>query len=363
MGRRRRIVVYTDLWYTIYMQRAVLTKNRRDKFFDNLLKKSGINLDGLAVKYGVSGRTLRDWRRGKFLPSVEIMVALAKDFHLKLPPFKTRSQYWYAIKSSRKAALIRMTLYGPPGTPAGRRKGGLVSQRNRRKNPEVYRALGCIVPKTFPVLRHSENLAELFGIFLGDGSITGGQVRVSLDRFADRLYAIFVARLMKKMLGEEPARFERESTTELYTSGVELVKLLEKMGLSRGSKVANQVKIPEWIMANQQYAYACLRGLFDTDGGIYIHHHGNEKRRWHNLGWCFTNHSLPLVVNARAILTSAGITPRGNEKRIFLYAVPEIRKFMEIIGSSNPKNIDKYQTYMKNFYNYEWKQRKGGRVG
>lgn len=355
-------MVDAKLWYNVYMQRAVLAEKERNQFFDTLLKRSGLGLDSIAIRYGISGRTLRDWRRGKFLPSVKMMQIMARDFRLKLPQFKTRAQYWYAIKSARKAALARMALHGPPGTSEGRRKGGLISQQNRRKNPEIYRALGCIIPKTFRVPKRSKDLAELFGILLGDGSITDGQVRVSLDRFADRLYAAFVARLMKKTLGEKPVRFERESTIELYISGVELVKLLEKLGLCRGSKVAHQVGIPEWIMANHQYAFACLRGLFDTDGGIYIHHHRNKKQRWHNLGWCFTNHSLPLVADSRTILTLAGITPRGNERRIFLYAVSEIRRFMNTISSSNPKNIAKYQAYMKKFYNYEWKQRKGGRV-
>ncbi len=29
---------------------------------------------------------------------------------------------------------------------------------------------------------------------------------------------------------------------------------------------------------------------------------------------------------------------------------------MEKIGSSNPKNINKYNYYMDHFYNYEWKK-------
>ncbi len=124
----------------------------------------------------------------------------------------------------------------------------------------------------------------------------------------------------------------------------------------------HQVKNPEWIMRNQKYARACLRGLFDTDGGIYIHKHGNKKSRWNNLGWCFTNYSLPLVIDVKEVLRSNGIRPRGNERRVFLYAISEIRKFMEIIGSSNSKNIDKYQRYMKYCYNYEWKKRKDGRA-
>lgn len=355
-------MVYTDLWYTDGMQRAVFTKKDRDQFFNNLLVKSKASLGSIAAQYNISGRTLRDWRRGKFFPSVEKLKAIANDFELKLPSFKTRPQYWYTIKGARKGALARMALYGPPGTLEGRRKGGLVSQRNRRENPEKYRALGCLIAKTFSTPDFSKELAELFGIILGDGTVTNTQVRVSLDRSADREYVSFVSKLIEQITGEEPSKYIRESTVELCLSGVELVKLFEKLGLKKGNKVAQQVKIPDWIMSNRKYAFACLRGLFDTDGGLYIHKHGNGKWQWNNLGWCFTNYSLPLVTDVKKILLSANITPKGNEKRIFLYAVPEIRKFMNTIGSSNPKNIDKYQMYMKHFYNYEWKIRKGGRV-
>lgn len=342
------------------MQRIVLTKKKRDQFFNDLLKKSGVSLDILAGRYDVSGRTFRDWRRGKFFPSLEKLKTISENFRIKLPSFKILPQYWYITsKNARKAALIRAMLYGSPGTPEGRRKGGLISQQNRRENPKKYRALGCTIPKIAPILKPSKKLAELFGIILGDGSITNTQVRISLDRFADREYAFFVAKLVKLVLKEEPSKFNRESTVELYLSGVELVKSLEKMGLKRGNKVVHQIKIPEWIMRNREYARACLRGLFDTDGGLYIHKHGKGKLRWNNLGWCFTNYSLPLMISVKKILEFNGIKPRGNERRIFLYAVPEIRKFMEIIGSSNFKNIDKYQRYMKYSYNYEWKKRKG----
>ncbi len=336
------------------MERAVLLKKDRDKFFNDLLEKSKTNLEVLAIRYSISGRTLRDWRRGKFYPSLKILKRISKDFKIKLPSIKVVPQYWYITsENARRAALKRMELYGPPGTPEGRRKGGLVSQENRRKSPEKYRALGCNVPKTFLISKKSKILAELFGIILGDGSITDTQVKITLNRFTDKEYAFFVANLVELSFGEEPSKYNRKSVIDLCVSGVELVKCLEKMGLKKGNKVVNQVEIPKWIMNNKEYSRACLRGLFDTDGGIYIHKHGNEKSRWNNLGWCFTNYSLPLMVDVKEILMFNGIRPRGNDKRIFLYSISEIRKFMETIGSSNPKNINKYQHYVKHFYNYE----------
>ena len=339
------------------MDRAVLPIRKRVEFFAKLLAKSDAKI--LAKKYRISTRTLRDWKRGKFYPDVDILKNMAKDFGIKLPPFKILPTYWYVKKYARNGALARMKKYGPPGTPEGRKKGGQISQQKRRENPEYYKQLGCIVPKTFAVLKQDEATAELFGILLGDGGITKDQIRISLDRVADRDYVAYVARLMKKVIGEKPTYHFRTSTTDLMLSGVGLIQVLEQMGLQRGSKIVHQVKIPDWIMTHDNLKFACLRGLFDTDGGFYIHHHSNTRNKWTNLGWSFTNHSLPLVIGCKSILETAGIVPHGDTRRVYLYSVGAMRKFMEIIGSSNPKNIDKYERYMREFYTYEWKNRKG----
>ena len=341
----------------------VLTNTARDTFFRDVLQKSGLGLDVLAIRYRISPRTFRDWRRGKFLPALEVMEGLARDFHISLPQFRTREQYWYALKSAKKAAMIRMALYGPPGTPDGRKKGGLISQQRRRERPDFYRELGCNIPKECPSLRHSKELAELCGIILGDGSLTKDQLRISLDRAADKKYVPFVSDLMEKIFHEKPKIFFRQSTAELYISGIKLLDGLEKIGLRRGSKVTHQVGIPPWIMQKNLFAQSCLRGLFDTDGGIYMHKHKNITRKWTNLGWCFTNHSLPLVEGCRKILKDCDIEPKGNAKeKVYLYSVGNIRRFMKIIGSSNPKNVDRYNTYMKHFYTYEWKRKGAGAV-
>ncbi len=335
------------------MERVVLDEKDRKNFFKKLFKKSKLTKLLLARRYGISARTLRDWERGKFKPSLKVVSAMARDFEVSLPKFKAVSRYWYiSSEKSRKAALRRVEIHGPPGNLEGRRKGGVVSQKNRRKNPQKYKKMGCVVAKEFADIRPSEKLAELFGIILGDGSISNTQLKITLSRFSDKEYSLFVFNLIKSQLKESPSLIERESTVELYLSGVNLVKKLEKKGLRRGNKIVAQVRVPQWIMKNKRYKRACLRGLFDTDGGLYIHKHG----RWNNLGWCFTSHSLPLIDDVKKILLSINVKPRGNKRRVYLYAVPEIRKFMDNIGSSNPKNNRKYDYYMKRFYNYEWKK-------
>ena len=64
------------------------------------------------------------------------------------------------------------------GGISGRKLGGTNSQKNRRKNPELYRRLGCPIAFPHKKARHSPQLAEIVGIILGDGGITHNQLKI-----------------------------------------------------------------------------------------------------------------------------------------------------------------------------------------
>jgi transcriptional regulator with XRE-family HTH domain len=329
------------------MQRVVLTKKDREKFFNDLLKKT-VNLNIIAPQYGISGRTLRDWRRGKFLPTLDILEKIAKDFNIKLPPFKTRPQYWYAVKGAKRGALKRMELYGPPGTTEGRRKGGLVSQQKRRENPEYYKKRGCILAKNFKNLKKSEKLAELFGILLGDGCITYNQVKITLHKIDDKRYGEFVENLMLQEFREKPSRYERKSVFDYMLSGVNLVKRIEDFGLKKGNKIKQKVDIPNWILEKRKFSISCVRGLIDTDGGVYVHRHVVRRKRYYHFGLCFTSASRPLLKSVHKILIELGINAKiQGETRIYIYGLKETLKYFKIVGFNNPKHRDKLTTYLK----------------
>ncbi len=331
------------------MQRAILSKKDREEFFNDLLEKSGKSLNFIATQYNISGRTLRDWRRGKFFPSVEILELIARDFQIKLPPYKKLPQYWYITSTnSRKAALERMRLYGPPGTFEGRRKGGLSSQQKRKENPEYYRKRGCIVEKKFKNFIKTEKLAELFGILLGDGCITYNQVKITLHKVDDKEYGQFVEDLILQEFGEKPSRYERENIFDYMLSGVNLTAKLEELGLKKGNKIKQKVSIPKWILDKRSFSISCVRGLVDTDGGVYIHRHIVRNRKYCHFGLCFTSASRPLLEEVYKILIDNGISAKiQGEQRIYIYNFKEIIKYFKIVGSNNPKHKEKFIKYLK----------------
>ena len=228
------------------------------------------------------------------------------------------------------------------GTIESKIKGGKMSQQRRREDPEKYRQLGCNVRKIFKPPRYSKELAEVIGIILGDGSISKYQVRISLDRHRDREYAEFVTDAMGIVFGERPTQiiYKEHNVLALTISGVGLVEMLEGIGMQRGDKIRHQVSFPQWIREDLDYSTACVRGLFDTDGGLYFH----KKKQRDYLGWCFASFSTPLLSDVMNTLQKLGFNvKKSGVHKLYMYSLKNISRYFEIVGSHNPKNIVKLE--------------------
>ena len=331
-------------------ERIQLTKNQQIDFLLKVKTKSQMGSDEIGNLCGVTGRTIRGWSRAKYTLPLSSALLISKKIGVALPTeFKVLKQYWYIQKYARKGALVRQKIYGLLGNAETRRKGGMISQQLRRENPEKYLLLGCKARKQIKPLVHSTELAELCGILLGDGGITSYQFNITLNKFVDKEYSDFVKKLLFKVFQEHPYVKERKNVIVLILSGVNLVEALEKVGLKRGNKVVHQVGIPNWIMKNKKFAKACLRGLMDTDGCVYLHNHISGGIKYQHLGLNFSNHSRPLVLGAHKILSENSIRASLVEsKGVWVYSLGEVKKYFKIIGSSNPKHITKFQNYIYN---------------
>ncbi len=323
------------------MARIIFPKGKQRQFIEELLQKKRINIDKLAKICGVSSRTIRDWKREKFtLPEKALLIIKKKLSIQDFPHIKYLPDYWYVMKGAKKGGLKRVKLYGPPGTLKGRIKGGKISQLRRKKDPEKYRLLGCNVRKKFSHIKKSRYLAEATGIILGDGGITNYQLKIYLDRLTDREYAKYVQELFKRVFGEYPKEFDnkKDNTLILTLSGANLIDNLKSIGLDKGDKIKKQVDFPRWIWEKKIYQLSCVRGLMDTDGGLYFHRHWSNGIKYRNLGLCFTSWSSPLLQSVAKVLESHNFKfSIDDNQRIYIYALGEIKKYFDIIGTNNSK--------------------------
>lgn len=251
--------------------RLVFEPGQQRDFLCKARSVLGCGWEEMSALVGISPRSFRDWVGERTLGNEDGLHKISDISGVVLPTIiQKREEHWSAQLYARKGALTRLRLYGPPGTPEGRRKGGLISQSNRQLYPERYPNSTWVVKKLFVVPDFSEDLAELVGIILGDGGLTKAQLRITLNSVVDRNYSLYVKEVLEGVFGYKVSihKHKNARAVTLIVTGVALVEYLTSVGLMVGNKVRQQVDVPGWIKKNGEFSRWCLRGLMDTDGAF-----------------------------------------------------------------------------------------------
>ena len=202
--------------------------------------------------------------------------------------------------------------------------------------------------KTIKLPPESTELAEFIGIILGDGNIhtfkKGKKVGTYMVRICghandDRDFLLgHVCKLITDLFGEAPKVHKSSCSEALYITihSKKLVEFLSNMGLVAGNKIKNRLVMPDWILANDEFLKACLRGLIDTDGSVF-----RMSRKDPNLARIsFTNHNAPLLFQVREAFLKCGLSPSNiiRDEVFYLSRKSSIKKYVEDIGFSNLKH-------------------------
>lgn len=188
----------------------------------------------------------------------------------------------------------------------------------------------------------SADLAEFVGIMLGDGGINNPwQANITVNATADAAYSQHVMDLATRLFGVAPAIRKRKGRDALVVSlaSTTVVNFLIALGLPRGNKLKAGLKIPSWILKKRVFRVACVRGLVDTDGCLYVHVHRVGGRVYKNIGLCFTSHSPVLIRQVADLFEQFGIMPHisGTGEDVYLYRADAVAKYLEIFGTSNER--------------------------
>ncbi len=324
--------------------RILLPKGYQTRLIERILQR--ISIEQAAKLCGLSERTIRDWRREKFLMQKGAMELLCKETNILLPEkFEEKSDYWYA--DPQKGAAASIEKYGRVGGPQDYQKKKWHEWWN---NKGKFQNNGCII-KPLPIKNpgFSKNLAEFTGIILGDGGITKGQVIFYTNMITDKEHGYFTSRLMQKLFGVKPSVHFLEKSTLMRVS-VSRIKLVmfcnEKLGLKSGNKVKMQVDIPDWIKGNAEYEKACVRGLMDTDGCLFNECHNIKGKKYCYPRLSFVTASVPLRNSVVGILQKLHLNPKirgANQRHVQIEEKEKIAEYFKIIGTSNPKHLKRYK--------------------
>ncbi|MBI4067532.1 hypothetical protein HY407_04045 [Candidatus Gottesmanbacteria bacterium] len=326
------------------MKRIKLSDTQRAIFFSTLKNKIGLPWKQIANSIDISGRALTDWRSGKLTVSERQFSILSEKYNIVVPgEIRILSKYWYIPIAAKKGGLEYVKKYGPPGDLESRRKGGINSIKSHRRLKTNF-----ITAKKIFIPKKSSTLAEFFGILLGDGGIKRNQVIISLNSQKEKKYAEFICQLIKQLFKISPSLYHSrvQNVISVAVSSVNLVEFLISHGLKIGNKVKNEIDIPPWILKKISWKRAVLRGLFDTDGSVYIDTHTINSKVYRNICLAFTNYSIPLLRTTNTLLRELGYIPTTSTRfRVNLQRENQVYKFLQEIGSHNYNNIVKYQSF------------------
>lgn len=318
------------------MSRVYLSKENQYNLCLSVREKLGYTWADLARYLGVLPHTFDNWYRGERLLPENIFTKLVSisNFPIKNP--KLLPDNWGRIKGG-KVSIARH-----PNrsfwTLEGSRKGGTNSA------------------KKYLVPPHSDDLAELIGIMLGDGGISRTQISVTLGYTTDRMYVPHIRKLIKRLFKVKTSiyRSEDRDAIRIRASGVNLVKHLLTLGLIEGNKIKQQFDIPFWIQQKEQYIRACIRGMVDTDGCVHrkVRRESNGIE-YRSVGITFCSASKPLQISLIKLFNTLGFRVAISGRTIYLCGREQIKRYVKEIGFSNPKHMSRYESFLKD---YGWKK-------
>lgn len=116
--------------------------------------------------------------------------------------------------------------------------------------------------------------AYIIGLALGDGNLSNPNGRaIRLRITCDKKYSILIEHIkesIQKLLPDNKVSIaNRKNCVDVYCYSNHWENILGWKANS-GSKFKQNVKVPDWIKKNKIYIKECLRGLFQSDGSIYI---------------------------------------------------------------------------------------------
>jgi len=226
----------------------------------------------------------------------------------------------------------------------GQVKGGK-SIKNRKNlfQPKKPKMLCC---------NKSEKLAEIIGIMIGDGSIytnpkksiyqvnIAGNLKDECDYMLKHVKPLFEETFKIKMNVKKT-----KNAIYIWKQSKDLVFTLNNLCIPTGNKKINKIKIPDWIMKNEKFIKACLRGIFDTDGCLY------PKNKTHTYPTVWFSSSIPSlqksIAEACARLELKLSNWRASRNDAYLRTKEDVFKFFKMVSFNNRKHLIRWKMFNK----------------
>lgn len=266
-----------------------LNKKNKEKLFGELKKRSGDTWDNIAKELLVSRSMLFNYVNGNYsIPGV-LFTKIIKKTKIKIP-FKK----------------ILKTVY---------------------------------LKKEIKIPQLNEELSEILGALNGDGYLGKKPYEICITGSKlENEYFSYLKRILEKSFNLNFKISYQENRIRIRSYSKELILFLNKQyNLPIGRKTGN-LMIPFRLKKNKNFLRAYLRGLFDTDGSIYI-------RRKKEPVLEIISVDKNYLEEIKKALEYLGFKVGTSGKNLYIYNKTEIVKFFNEIKPNNRKHLKKYKIY------------------
>ena len=188
----------------------------------------------------------------------------------------------------------------------------------------------------------SPELAEEIGIHLGDGCLSFNKkyFSVKTNKKEEQYMLNFIFPLYKKLFNLDLKLMKLESVVGFEICSNALFNFKNQvLDIPFGEKV-ERIIVPKVILdtKNKEIYRSFIRGLFDTDGCVYL---VKSKNNYSKIS--FTLKSEKLIGEVKDMLNKLGFIPYCGKYVIDLNGPTMLKKWIKEINSNNPKNLAKLQ--------------------
>tara|TARA_Y100000034_G_C6824905_1_gene371852 strand:- start:104 stop:1081 length:978 start_codon:yes stop_codon:yes gene_type:complete len=315
--------------------RFLLSENSKKELFLFLkIKHKCQSLKELSSKLKIPAKTLSEWfyNKKRYIPEEMIL----KEIRNKLKILDKKENNWGNIKGGKKTYQIILEKYGKKEMKKRQIKGGKNSNKKRDEN--------FLIDISNPLF------LEFYGVLLGDGWIgrytwkntTINMVGISGHAKLDRQFLLYCKKNIKTLFDRDAYFKEKPkyNAIELQISHKQLLNTLnKKFGFPIGKKINLKISDVIYSLGYDKVRHT-IRGIFDTDGSFYL-----DKTPVRNPYPCISiQMKAPVLINQLyniLIKQDFRVVYRENKNMITLKGRKQLNKWMDEIGSSNPKHLNK----------------------
>ena len=321
--------------------RFLLSKNSRIVLFNFLIETNNCDsLKRLAIKLKLPFKTIQNWKycNKRYIPE----NIIPEKIKTKLEILDKQEDNWGKIKGGKETYKVLIQKYGSEEIRKRQINGGRKSSKIKQENQ-------------IPINLDIENplFLEFYGVLLGDGWLSKLKwknkiihlIGISGNAKLDREFFSYIQKNIKTLFDRNAYLKERPKYNSIelnFSHKLLLKKINEELGFPVGEKVNLSINRKIYNQGYEKMKYV-IRGIFDTDGCVYF-----DKtpvgRPYPCIG--ITMKAPILMRQISEMLLKQGFKLRHEMYRypiiqIRLKGTKQLTKWINEIGSSNPRNLNK----------------------